>query len=81
MSSALWIDISPSVRKCPSTEHLLVAVVIRFTFCAAVELEDGTDPDLPDSLRDRGRLGAESDVALVFVAAQFALDCNVGTFG
>jgi hypothetical protein len=58
-----------------------VAVVIRSTFCGAVELEGGVDADFPDSLRDRCRLAAESDVALVFVAAQFALDGNVNTLG
>ena len=77
----LWVDISPSVRKCPSTGYLPVVVVIRRTFCGAVELEDGVDADFPDSLRDRCRLGAESDLALAFVGAQFALDSNVRTLG
>src|SRR5215831_11197666 len=61
--------------------HLLVAVAIGCTLCGAVELEDGVEADFPDSLRDRCRLGADSDLALVFVAAQFALDGNVRTLG
>jgi hypothetical protein len=48
----LCVDISSQLRKGPLTGHLLVAVVIRCTVCGAVELEDGVDPDFPDSLRD-----------------------------
>ncbi len=58
-----------------------MAVVIRCTFGGAVELEDGVDADLPDTLRDGRPLVADSDFALVFVAAQFAFDGNVGAFG
>ena len=59
-----------------------MAVVIRCTFGgAAVELEDGVDANFPDSLRNRCRLGAESHLALVVVAAQFPLDGNVGALG
>jgi hypothetical protein len=48
-------------------------------FADSVELEDRVDADFPHPLRDQRRLGAENDFALVFVAAQFALDSNVGT--
>ena len=54
-----------------------MAVVIGFTLNGAVELEHGVDADFPDSLRDGSPLGADSDFALVFVAAQFALDGDV----
>jgi hypothetical protein len=52
-----------------------------FAFGDSVELEDGVNADFPDSLRDRCRLGADSDVAPVLVGAQFAVDSNVGTRG
>jgi len=58
-----------------------VAVVVRCTFGGAVELEDGVEADFPDSLWDRCRLGADSNLAPVFMTAQFALDSNVRTLG
>jgi hypothetical protein len=63
----------------PLNGRLPLAVVIRCTLCGAVKLDDGVDADFPDSLRNRCRLSAESDAALAFVAAQFALDSNVRT--
>src|SRR5262249_41507793 len=77
----VWVDFFLSVEEMPLAGHLGVAVVIRCPFGGAVELEDGVEADFPDSLRDRCRLGADSDLALVFVAAQFALDSNVRTLG
>jgi hypothetical protein len=41
----------PAAGERPLTGHLLMAV-IRCPVCGAVKLEDGVDPDLPDSLRD-----------------------------
>src|SRR5215831_10645216 len=63
----------------PSAGHLLVAVIIGFTLNGAVKLEHEVDADFPDSLCDGSPLGADSDFALVFVAAQFALDGDVST--
>jgi hypothetical protein len=48
---------------------------------SAVQFEDRFDADFPDSLWDQCGLRAESQRALVFVAAQFALDSNVSAFG
>ena len=67
------------LRTGPSAGHLLVAVVTRRTFGGLVELQGGVDADFPDSLQDRRRLGAEDDLALLLVAAQFTLDGDVGT--
>src|SRR5262249_17812019 len=53
----------------------------RFAFDGAVELEHGVDSNFPDSLRDGRLFGADNDFALVFVAAQLALDDNMSTFG
>jgi hypothetical protein len=58
-----------------------MAVVIRFALGGSVELEHGGDADFPGSLRDGRPLGANNDFALIFVAAQFALDGHVRTFG
>jgi len=69
------------VRRCPSAGHLLVAVVIRFAFDSAVQLEHGVDSNFPDSLGDGSLFGADNDFALVFVAAQLARDGNMSTFG
>jgi hypothetical protein len=49
-----------------------ITIGVRFALGSAVELEYGVDADLPDSLRDGSPLVADSDFALVFVAAQFA---------
>jgi hypothetical protein len=54
-----------------------VVFASRFALGSAVELEDGVDADFPDPLRDGGFLGADRDFALVFVAAEFALDGHV----
>jgi|SRR5215472_85233 len=51
-----------------------MVVIVRFALNGAVELEHGVDTDFPDSLWDRSPLGTDGDFALVFVAAQFALD-------
>ena len=42
-----------------------------------VELKHPVDADFPNSQRDGCSLGADSDFALLFVAAQFALKVDV----
>jgi hypothetical protein len=58
-----------------------MTIGVRFALGGAVELEYGVDADLADSLRDGSPPVAGSAFALVFVAAQFALDGNVSTLG
>ena len=43
-----------------------------FALGGAIELQDGVDADFPDSLGDCGVVGADGELALVFVAAEFA---------
>src|SRR5262249_778627 len=69
------------VERCPSTGHLLAAVVIRFAVDCAIEFEHRVDANFPDSLRDCSLLLRDSDLALVFVAAQFTLDPHLPIFG
>jgi hypothetical protein len=57
-----------------------VVVVFRFALDSAAELEHGVGADFPDSLRDGSPLRADSDFALLFVAAQFVLDGGVSPF-
>jgi hypothetical protein len=45
---------------------------MRFPLDSAVEFEHGVEADLPESLPDGSFLEADSDFALLFVAAQFA---------
>jgi hypothetical protein len=58
-----------------------VAVVIGLALNGAVELEHGVDADFPDSLGTVSPLGADDDFPLVLVAAQFALNGDILTFG
>ena len=51
--------------------------VIRFGFDSAVDLTHAVDRDFPDSQRHGCPLGAASDFALLFAAAQFAPDRDV----
>ena len=68
-------------RRCPSAGHLLLILVRDFAFGCAIELQDGVDTDLPDSLGEGGLLCTDDEFALVFVAAEFALDGYMGAFG
>jgi len=52
-----------------------------FAFGGAIKLKDGVDTDFPDSLGEVGLLCADGEFALVFVAAEFALDGDMGAFG
>ena len=47
----------------------------------AVEFQDGVGSNLPDPLGDCRLLGADGEFALVFVAAEFALDGDMRAFG
>ena len=58
-----------------------MVLVSGFALDSAVELEDGTDANLPDSPGDCGLLGADGEFALVFVGAEFALDGHMRAFG
>ena len=58
-----------------------VVVVIRFALDSAVKLEHGVDADFPDfaaGWKSSGKV--DSDFALLFAAAQFALDGDVSPF-
>jgi hypothetical protein len=55
-------------------------LVRSFGFGGAIELQDGVDTDFPDSLGEGGLLCADEEFALVFVAAEFALDGDMGAF-
>ena len=57
-----------------------MVLVSGFALGGAVELQDGVNANFPDSLGDCGLLGADSEFALVFVAAEFALDGNMRAF-
>src|SRR4051812_24657252 len=65
----------------PLSGHLLVTLVSGFALGGAIELEDGVDADFPNSLGERGLLCADDDFALIFVAAEFAFDRDMGAFG
>ena len=52
-----------------------------FAFGGAIELQDGVDTDFLDSLGDGGLLSAHGEFALVFMAAEFALDGHMCAFG
>jgi len=69
------------IRKCPSAGHLRVAIASRFALGGAVEFEDRVKADFPDSLGEHCRLAADSDLVLVFGAAQFALYGHMRTLG
>jgi hypothetical protein len=56
-----------------------MAISARFPLGGAIELEYGVDADFPHPLRNGSPPVADSDFALVFVAAQFALDGDVST--
>ena len=57
-----------------------MSLVRGFTLDSAIEFQDGVDTDFPDSLGDGGLLCADGEFALVFVAAEFALDGDMGAF-
>jgi len=65
----------------PLAAHLLLILVRGFALGCAIELQNGVDTDFPDSLGEGGLLGADGEFALVFVAAEFALDGDMGAFG
>jgi len=48
-----------------------------FALRGAIELQDGVDTDFLDSLGDGGLLSAHGEFALVFMAAEFALDGHI----
>ena len=58
-----------------------MSLVRGFTLGSAIEFQDGVDTDFPDSLGEVGLLCADGEFALVFVAAEFALDGYMGAFG
>ena len=60
--------------RCPLLGHLLMILVRGFPLRGAIELQDGVDTDFPDSLGEGGLLCAGGQFALVFLAAEFALD-------
>ena len=61
--------------------HLLMILVRGFALRGAIELQDGVDADFLDSLGDGGLLCADGEFALVFMAAEFALDGHMGALG
>ncbi len=62
----------------PLAGHLLLILVRGFAFGGAIELQDGVDTNFPDSLGEGSLLCADGEFALVFVAAEFALDGYMG---
>ena len=58
-----------------------MVLVSGFALGGAVELQDGVDADLPDSLEDCGLVGGDGEFALVFVATEFALDGHMRALG
>ena len=66
--------------RCPLVGHLLLILVSLGTG-GAIQLQHGVDPDFPDSLSESGLLCADGEFALVFVAALFAFNGDVGAFG
>ena len=58
-------------KRCPLAGHLLLILVGDFAFGCAIELQDGVDTDLPDSLGEGGLLCADGEFALVFVAYHY----------
>ena len=67
--------------RCPLAGHLLLILVRSFAFSCAIEFQDGVDTDFPDSVAEGGLMCADGEFALVFVAAEFSLDSNMGAFG
>ena len=65
----------------PLAGHLLLILLRGFTLGSAIELQDGVDADFPDPLGDGRFLCADGEFALVFMAAEFALDSHMGAFG
>jgi hypothetical protein len=63
-----------SAKRCP-----LAHLVVRFAFDCSIKCEHGVYAEFPDSQLDCGLPFAEDDFALIFVAAQLALDGNVST--
>jgi hypothetical protein len=60
--------------------HLLL-ILVSLGLGGAIQLQHGVDADFPDSLGQRGLLGAYDEFALVFVAAEFSFDSHVRAFG
>jgi hypothetical protein len=60
--------------------HLLKVLIGGFALGGAVEFQDGVDANFPDSLGYCSLLRADSEFALVFVAAEFAFDGNMRAF-
>ena len=56
-------------------------LVSGFALGGAVQFKDGVDANFPDPLGDRGLLGADGEFALVFAAAEVALDGDMRASG
>ena len=67
-------------RRCPLAGHLLKVLIGGFALGGAVEFQDGVDANFPDSLGYCSLLRADSELALVFVATEFAFDGNMRAF-
>jgi hypothetical protein len=68
-------------RRCPLAGHLLLILLRGFTLGSAIKLQDGVDTNFPDPLGDGSFLCADGEFALVFMAAEFALDGHMRAFG